>query len=145
MPQIYNESMEWNKMVPELTVFDVKKSLEFYTRVLGFKIRFGRAEENFVYLDQEGVQIMLEQFHPEGWNIANLEPPLGRGINFQMEFEDIEPIYQRLKTLEYPFYRDSQEVWRRTGDVESGQREFLIQDPDGYLLRFTQYLGEKAL
>ncbi|HFQ4989843.1 TPA: VOC family protein, partial [Vibrio vulnificus] len=24
-----------------------------------------------------------------------------------------------------------------------GQKEFLIQDPDGYLLRFSQYLGEK--
>ncbi|HAT7741725.1 TPA: VOC family protein, partial [Vibrio vulnificus] len=25
----------------------------------------------------------------------------------------------------------------------SGQKEFLVQDPDGYLLRFSQYLGEK--
>jgi hypothetical protein len=26
----------------------------------------------------------------------------------------------------------------------AGQREFLLQDPDGYLLRFVQYLGERA-
>ena len=25
-----------------------------------------------------------------------------------------------------------------------GNKEFLIQDPDGYLLRFTQDLGEKT-
>jgi catechol 2,3-dioxygenase-like lactoylglutathione lyase family enzyme len=136
--------MEWNKMVPELTVFDFDKSLRFYTEVLGFTIRFGRAEENFAYLDQEGVQMMLEQYHPDGWNLGTLEFPLGCGVNFQMEFENIEPIYQRLKRIDYPFYRDSKDVWRRTGQVESGQREFLVQDPDGYLLRFTQYLGERV-
>jgi catechol 2,3-dioxygenase-like lactoylglutathione lyase family enzyme len=52
--------MEWNKMVPELTVFDFEKSLKFYTEILGFSIKFGKPEENFAYLDQEGVQIMLE-------------------------------------------------------------------------------------
>jgi catechol 2,3-dioxygenase-like lactoylglutathione lyase family enzyme len=137
--------MEWAKMVPELTVFDFEKSLKFYTEVLGFSIKFGRPEENFAYLDQEGVQIMLEQYHETGWNTGELEPPLGRGINFQIELADIEPIYQRLKKINYPFYRDSKDIWRRTGDIESGNREFLIQDPDGYLLRFTQYLGERGL
>ena len=63
--------MEWSKLVPELTVFDFKKSLEFYTEILGFKLMFTR--ENFAYLDQEGVQIMLEQFHQDGWNTGTLE------------------------------------------------------------------------
>ncbi len=135
--------MEWAKMVPELTVFDFEKSLKFYTEVLGFKVMFTR--DNFVYLDQEGVQIMLEQFHQDGWNTGTLEPPLGRGVNFQIELSDIEPMYQRLKAIDYPFYRDSKDVWRKTGDVQSGQREFLIQDFDGYLLRFIQHLGEREL
>ncbi len=135
--------MEWAKMVPELTVFDFDKSLKFYTEILGFNVMFTR--DNFVYLDQEGVQIMLEQFHQEGWNIGTLEPPLGRGINFQIELTDIEPMYQRLKAINHPFYRDAKDVWRKTGDVKSGQREFLIQDPDGYLLRFIQHLGEMML
>lgn len=135
--------MQWSKMVPELTVFNFEKSLKFYTDVLGFEIMFTR--EGFAYLDQEGVQIMLEQYHEDGWNVGRLEPPLGRGINFQMEFENIESIYQRLKAISHPFFRESKDIWRRTGDVQSGQREFLIQDPDGYLLRFTQCLGEKPL
>jgi catechol 2,3-dioxygenase-like lactoylglutathione lyase family enzyme len=137
--------MEWNKMVPELTVFDFEKSLKFYTEILGFSIKFGRPEENFAYLDQEGVQIMLEQYSEGIWLTGKLEVPLGRGINFQMEFENIEPIYQRLKAINHPFFRESKDVWRKTGDVQSGQREFLIQDPDGYLLRFNQYLGERPL
>ncbi len=135
--------MEWNKMAPELTVFDFEKSLKFYTEVLSFSIKFTRA--GFAYLDQEGVQIMLEQYSETIWLTGKLEPPLGRGINFQMEFENIEPIYQRLKAMNYPFFRDGKDVWRKTGEVQSGQREFLIQDLDGYLLRFTQYLGEKQL
>jgi len=32
---------------------------------------------------------------------------------------------------------------RRAGDVEYGEREFLIQDPDGSLLRFSSGLGER--
>ena len=135
--------MQWSKMVPELTVFDFEKSLKFYTEILGFKVMFTR--DNFVYLDQEGVQIMLEQFHQDGWNTGTLEPPFGRGINFQIELSDIEPMYQRLKAIDYPFYRDSKDVWRKTGDVQSGQREFLLQDLDGYLLRFIQHLGERML
>lgn len=135
--------MEWNPLVPELTVFDFEKSLEFYTKLLGFEIMFTR--ENFAYLKQEGVQFMLEQFHEDGWNIGTLKPPLGRGINFQIELKDITPIHERLKAIKYPFYRDSKDVWRKTGDVQSGQREFLLQDPDGYLLRFCQDLGERPL
>ncbi len=137
--------MQWNKMVPELTVFDFEKSLKFYTEVLGFGIKFGRPEENFAYLDQEGVQIMLEQYSEDIWLTGKLEVPLGRGINFQVEFENIEPVYQRLKAMNYPFFRDSKDVWRKTGDIQSGSREFLIQDPDGYLLRFMQHLGEREL
>jgi len=39
-------------------------------------------------------------------------------------------------------YRELKESWYDTGGVLSGQKEILVQDPDGYLLRFTQYLGE---
>jgi catechol 2,3-dioxygenase-like lactoylglutathione lyase family enzyme len=135
--------MEWNPLVPELTVFDFDKSLEFYTKILGFEIMFTR--EGFAYLKQEGVQFMLEAFHEDGWNVGKLEPPLGRGINFQIELKDIAPIYERLEAMNYSLYRESKDVWRKTGDVQSGQREFLLQDPDGYLLRFCQYLGERTL
>ncbi|MGL4608198.1 MAG: bleomycin resistance protein [Trueperaceae bacterium] len=135
--------MEWNPLVPELTVFDFEKSLEFYTKMLGFEILFTR--EGFAYLKQEGVQFMLEAYHEDGWNIGTLEPPLGRGINFQIELKDTTPIYERLKGINYPLYRDRKDIWRKTGDVQSGGREFLLQDPDGYLLRFYQHLGERPL
>jgi catechol 2,3-dioxygenase-like lactoylglutathione lyase family enzyme len=135
--------MEWNPLVPELMVFDFEKSVKFYTKILGFTVKFTR--EGFAYLEQEGVQFMLEAYHEDGWITGKLEPPLGRGINFQIELQNIASIYERLKTINYPLYRDSKDVWRKTGNVQSGQREFLLQDLDGYLLRFCQHLGEKPL
>jgi len=38
-----------------------------------------------------------------------------------------------------------EEKWYRTGDTMGGNRQFLIQDPDGYLLRFFTHLGDKPV
>ena len=35
------------------------------------------------------------------------------------------------------------EWYQVSASDEEGQREFLIQDPDGYLLRFAEYLGRR--
>jgi hypothetical protein len=37
-----------------------------------------------------------------------------------------------------------EEKWYRTGARETGVRQFLVQDPDGYLLRLQQRLGERG-
>ncbi len=132
----------WRKLVPELDVSDFERSVRFYTEVLGFEILFSR--EKFVYLELEEVQFMLQQTDNDGWQTGVLEPPFGRGINFQIELEDVGPLYQRLQEVGHPFFREVKDSWYKTGDVLSGQREFLIQDPDGYLLRFCQAIGTVA-
>ena len=130
-------------MVPELTVTDFRKSLVFYTSILGFTVRNQRQKPEFAYLEQEKVQVMIEQFHENGWNVGELSFPLGRGVNFQIELTDIQPILDRLEKSKVKLYRELKELWYDTGLVLSGQREFLVQDLDGYMLRFTQHLGEK--
>ncbi len=130
-------------MVPELTVSDFGRSLEFYTGLLGFSVRNRREVPPFAYLEQETVHIMLEQFHAESWQTGELAPPFGRGVNFQLELTAIAPIYGRLQVAGYPLFEEMSEEWYETGDTVSGQKEFLVQDPDGYLLRFTEFLGEK--
>ncbi len=87
---------------------------------------------------------MIEQFHESDWHVGELSRPLGRGVNFQMELSDIQPILERLQNLQIQLYRDLKESWYDVGSSLSGQKEFLVQDPDGYMLRFTQYLGEKS-
>jgi len=38
-----------------------------------------------------------------------------------------------------------QECWYRSNDLQFGERNFLVPDPDGYLLRFAEDLGTKAV
>ena len=74
-----------------------------------------------------------------------MEKPHGRGINFQIEIADVDDLYQKLKDMDYPLYMEIEEKWYRTGDTMGGNKQFLVQDPDGYLLRFFTHLGEKPI
>ncbi len=38
-----------------------------------------------------------------------------------------------------------EDAWYRAGTTEVGQRQFLVQDPDGYLLRLGAKLGERPV
>ncbi|MFT5879898.1 MAG: catechol 2,3-dioxygenase-like lactoylglutathione lyase family enzyme [Moritella sp.] len=133
----------WNPMVPELLVTNFNKSLDFYTNILGFSIRIRRELPDFVYLEKGHIQLMLEQEHEKAWITGELEYPLGRGINLQMEIPDLTDMLVSLKGADITFYRELHESWYDIGEKLSGEKEFVIQDPDGYLLRFTQHLGEK--
>ncbi|MBK5415731.1 bleomycin resistance protein [Pseudomonas sp. TH31] len=134
-----------SKLVPELMVTDLHRSLHFWTSLIGFNIAYERPESSFAYLDQSGVQLMLEQYDPgEGqWLTGPLEAPLGRGINFQISVDSVEPILQRLAEAQWPLFRPCTDAWYRADAAEVGQREFLVQDPDGYLLRLVESLGER--
>ncbi|MGL4507196.1 MAG: bleomycin resistance protein [Aeromonas sobria] len=144
-PTVAVDEVYWNPMVPELSVTDLARSLAFYTDLLGFSIRYRRDDPPFAYLEQQQVQLMLEQVHPAGWQVGALEPPFGRGINLQMELTDIQPLLDRLQRADIVLFRQPAEVWYPVGEMLAGQREFLLQDPDGYLLRFVQYLGERPV
>lgn len=133
----------WATLVPELTCTNLTDSRRFYCDLLGFSVRYERPEDGFAYLCLGDAQIMLEQEHAEGWAVGPLERPFGRGINFQIEVETIDPICTRLRSASVALFRDPKEVWYRQDDVEHGQIEMLVQDPDGYLLRFVELLGTR--
>jgi catechol 2,3-dioxygenase-like lactoylglutathione lyase family enzyme len=134
-----------NKLVPELIVADIKQSLDFWTSLIGFRVAYERPEVGFAYLDLDGAQIMLEQYDPLElqWVTGTLEAPLGRGINLQITVDIVEPILQRLATAQWPLFRTCEDAWYRADTVEVGQRQFLVQDPDGYLVRLVESLGER--
>ncbi|MDU4436615.1 hypothetical protein CHU32_19590 [Superficieibacter electus] len=130
----------WNRMVPELTVTDFPASLRFYVDVLGFTVMIRRSVPDFAYICLGEAQLMLEAYHTQGWNTAELVRPLGRGINFQIEVDDVEEIRARLAAHDVPLYRELQDNHYSVGETVACQRELLVQDPDGYLLRFSQYI-----
>ena len=134
--------MNFKTLVPELTVTDINVSLSFY-QGLGFKLEYQREAEKFAFVSLGGAQIMLEQFHESGWNTGTLETPFGRGVNFQIEVREIAPLLTALEKMVHPLYREAKETWRRVNTELIGETEFLVQDPDGYLLRFSQYVGSR--
>ncbi|CCG88548.1 bleomycin resistance protein [Erwinia piriflorinigrans] len=131
---------DWNRMVPELTVSDLPASLHFYTEVLGFTVIIRRHQPEFAYIALGEAQLMLEAYHDQGWNTAELTRPFGRGVNFQIEIDDVNPVLASLQDRHIPLYRQLRDNFYHIGTAEVCQREFLVQDPDGYLLRFSQYI-----
>ena len=130
-------------LTPELKVLDFTKSLDFYTRLAGFEILYDRPEEDFAMLGINGARLMIEGLTDKSrtWEVGKLERPFGRGINFQIAVPDVQSLYENFKKANYPIFRDMEEKWYRVKDKETGHKQFLVQDPDGYLLRFFQDLG----
>lgn len=132
-------------LVPELIVADLRASLAFWCDLVGFAVLYDRPEHGFAYLTRGTAEVMLEQHDTaeRSWVTAPLDRPLGRGINFQIEVDAIAPILARLHAASWPLFLAPEEKWYRDGMVEHGQRQFLVQDSDGYLLRLAESLGTR--
>lgn len=127
---------EWATLVPELMVANLEHSLDVYTRLFGFVINYTRP--GFAYLSLGRIQWMLEQVRPDNsWLTGPLEKPFGRGINFQLQTPDVQALYQRLLDNNYPIFVSLKTSQYAEGAEIHEQAEFLVLDPDGYLLRFT--------
>jgi lactoylglutathione lyase len=113
--------------------------------LLGFRVRYSRPEQRFAYLERDGAELMLEQ--PIGkdrlWPRAELAQPFGRGVNFQIEVSDAERLHTTVLAAGVAIFLPLEERWYRREHDEIGVRQFAIQDPDGYLLRFSQVIGER--
>lgn len=107
---------------------------------------YAREDEGFAYLNLGSAELMIDQIGKgRTWKTSDFEYPLGRGINFQIEVSSIHPLLEILKNNGVALFMDVEEKWYRKDLVEVGNRQFLVQDPDGYLLRFTEDLGERPL
>ena len=127
--------VKFNKLIPQLSVSDINKSKEFYLS-LGFSIIYERVDDKFCFLELDGNQLMIEEVN-DNWNVGELEYPFGRGINISMEVSDIDKLYDFVKEKQYPIFREMQIDSYQVGDKVYHDKQFLIQDLDGYLLRFV--------
>lgn len=137
-----------NALVPEFAVSDFERSKAFYHDTLGFEIAYERPEEGFAYLalgeaelmiDQIGVGRTFDDGHlPEAY-------PFGRGLNVQIAVARIAPLLEALAAADHRLYLQPEDKWYRKGQKEVGNRQFVVADPDGYLLRFFENLGERPL
>lgn len=80
------------------------------------------------------------------WLTADLGRPFGRGINFQVSVTDLDPLLAVLRDAAWPLFMNPELRWYRVSDTEeAGVRQFLVMDPDGYLVRFQNSLGRRAV
>ena len=133
-------------LVPELAVRDCRRSLAFYCDVLGFELRYRREEEGFAYLALGEAELMIDQIGLGRTFDDGHAPdryPFGRGINLQIRVPAVAPLLEALAHVGVPLFLEPEDRWYRRDAVELGNRQFVVADPDGYLLRFFEDLGER--
>jgi len=131
--------MKFNVMVPELTVSNIHTSKKFYVEILGFKVEYEREEDKFAFISLDGIQLMLDEGVNGSWSTAMTEYPFGRGINFQFFVKDIEKIIFELNDNNIKLFKEVFVSEYRINLERRVLNEILVQDPDGYLLRFSEF------
>ncbi|HBM90715.1 MAG TPA: hypothetical protein DD400_02395 [Rhodospirillaceae bacterium] len=141
-----NNPLNLPQLIPELYCTNIKESLNFYIRTLSFSIAYQREEDGFAMLERQGSFLMLDEIvenSKRSWVSGPLEKPFGRGINFSIETTEIDALYENLLYLNIPIFLPIENKWYRANDIELGSRQFIVLDLDGYMLRFTQELGQR--
>ena len=117
------------KVVPLIKCSDTKRSLRFYTDVLGFKLKYPEAglEDWVLDLINDGAEIQLS---PEGH--------FGTSINIFLESAaEVDALFAQYisRGLDTSGKKESP-VHQSPVDQTWGNREFYVNDPDGNTLRF---------
>lgn len=88
---------------------------------------------------------MIEELtdNDKKWLSGSLEHPFGRGMNIQMTTTNIDALAETLRSHGVPFFMELEEKWYRRATDSVGNKQFVIQDPDGYLLRFSETIGTR--
>ena len=82
---------------------------------------------------------MAEEISDErrGWVTGDMEKPFGRGVNFQWDVAEIDKMYLRIKAMAPDsIYLEMETKSYKCGEQIVVQKQFIVQDPDGYLFRF---------
>ena len=116
----------------ELFVDDMTASINFYSRVLGFEIG-KRQPDKYTPMTNGNIMLSLNlranlpDDHPVQ---ARAGERLGRGVEFVLEVNDIEAMYEQMLSTNWPLSSKLQcQPW--------GLTDFRIVDPDGYYWRIT--------
>lgn len=133
--KIIRAEPEFNSLIPELSVTNIEISKAFYEE-LGFELVYERKENKFCFMKLENNQLMIEE-NNDNWNVGKMEYPFGNGINISMSVSNIEEMYNNLKSKNLKLFLDLEIHKYRVDNKVFEDKEFLIQDPDGYLLRFN--------
>jgi len=123
------------KLIPHLTVKNVKETIHFYSEKLGFKADFvqkdSNGNDNFAILKNGKVELMI------GYTTSNLKKLHGFSEHsasaiFYIEMPDPDALYNKIK--------DDVNIVRHITDTQWNTREFWIEDCNNYYLSFFKNL-----
>lgn len=132
--------VKFNALIPEISVKNIEKSKEFYISILGFKLEYERVLDKFIFLSFGEAQLMVEEINGY-WSVGEISYPFGNGVNFQIYTENIDDIYKVCKQKNLIFFRELMINEYKINNQIVTEKEFLIQDPDGYLIRFQKTIS----
>jgi len=126
--------MELQEMTPNMMVTDVNKTVDFYEKVLGFKLVNSVPEKgsfDWAYVKRDNVGLMFQQKN----NIIEEYPSLkgrdvGGALTFFIEMVGVHDFYIKIKE-KVTIVRDLQ-------PKPYTSAEFAIQDCNGYILTFAE-------
>lgn len=115
------------KMSPQFVVSDLERSIEFYTKKLGFDLDF-RYEDFYSGVIKDGHSIHLKLGAP------SIEERQSRRDNEDLDVvfsvKGIEELYEEYSVKSIEFIQPLR-------DMAYG-KEFYVTDPDGYILGFLE-------
>lgn len=104
-------------------------------------MKYERVEDKFAFLAYGESHIMLEEIN-ENCNTDELKCPFDRGINFQIATNDAYKIAYNLKRNNITMLREIVESQYKCDGKVIVEKEIILQDADGYLLRISQNESE---
>ena len=133
-------SISFTDVTPNLVCADVQRSVEFYREFLGFSVTASvpeTAPHAFVWLQRDGVNVFLnalDAVRQEYPDIARRQLG-GTGMLF-ITMTGIEPFYEAIK--------ERVAVDTALHTTWYGMHEFVVQDPDGYVITFAERAANPA-
>ncbi len=120
-------SSKIKNMSPQLLVLDINRSIEFYTKKLGFEKDF-LYEDFYAGISKDGFTIHLKIGKPSIEERQNKRK--NEDIDIVFSVTSIEDLYEELSTKSVEFTQPLREM-------DYG-KEFYIIDPDGYIISFLE-------
>jgi len=122
-----------------LLVTDMKRSVDFYSKIPNFKIVYGGSEAQFTsFLIDDAVKsylnLKLGKTHHKIWELSDF----GRIIIYTDDVDELFAYMQDDKTLSELGKFES-----KPQDATWGERFFHMLDPDGYKMSFATPLGDE--
>jgi len=135
------------KITPDLMVFDVAESVNFYVNILGFTLGMVVPEneqsiekelkENkkyvygMVYRDEIFVMFMhQDEYRKDIPAFSTMD--IGASVSFYVDVDNVEEYYNEIK--------DKVEIEKKLEETWYGMHEFYIKDNSGYILAFAEQM-----